>query len=130
MRRTLTLTAFALTLCGAFVVGPPANANAATLACDEGLCIESGGGSFVADAKATSKQRRSRSKKNSGTLSLTIEDGRGSVFINGRYAGTAPLSSVSVPAGKNDIQVRDGAEVLTAGVLTMPKQGDIVASVG
>ncbi len=110
------------------MVAPLSLANAAA-DCDASLCIDSGGGEFAADVRITNDMRRKQSKKKSGRLSLTIEDGRGSVFINGRYVGTAPVDSVKVPAGKNDIQVRDGADVLATGILTMPPQGDLSATV-
>jgi len=43
------------------------------------------------------------------------------VFVNGRYAGTAPVDFLEVPAGRNDVQVRDGMIVLADGLLTMPR---------
>ena len=53
----------------------------------------------------------------------------GSIFINGRYAGTAPLEGIEIPSGKNDLQIRDGSDVLATGVLTVPKESDVIAVV-
>ncbi|MCX4247578.1 peptidase associated/transthyretin-like domain-containing protein [Paraliomyxa miuraensis] len=112
---------------GLAVASPGPAATAAVLAagmgCSDssGLCVDSGGASFTADKKSTSKDRKKRSTKNAGTLSLSIDGGRGSVFLNGRYVGTAPVSGVELPSGKNDLQVRDGADVLATGLLDVPK---------
>lgn len=97
---------------------------------DQAVCLEPlKGARFQADKQSTAKERKKRSKKYAGTLSLTVEGGRGSLFINGRYAGTAPLDGIEIPAGKNDIQVRDGATVIASGVLTVPREGKVVATV-
>lgn len=104
-------------------------AQAAFECTEEGnLCVESGG-SWSNGASTTSKDRRKQSKKTAGSLTVRIENGRGSIFINGRYAGTAPLEGIEIPSGKNDIQVRDGSEVLSQGVLTVPKDSDVIAVV-
>jgi hypothetical protein len=113
-------------------VASPAGASAAAaFACDDdsGLCIDSGGASWEPDKKTTSKDRKKRSSKTGGSLSLTIDGGRGSVFLNGRYVGTAPVSGVDLPSGKNDLQVRDGAEVLATGVLDVPKSASVSITV-
>ncbi len=47
------------------------------------------------------------------------------MFVNGRFVGTAPVSGVEVPSGKNDIHVRDGATVLATGLLDVPKDADV-----
>ncbi len=109
----------------------PAPAVAAAMfecADESNLCVE-GSGSFAADKSSTSKDRKKRSKKTAGTLTIRIEGGRGSIFVNGRYAGTAPLEGIQIPSGNNDLQVRDGADVLATGLLTVPKGGDVVAVV-
>jgi hypothetical protein len=98
--------------------------------CDGNLCLSPVKGAKWESGVTTSpKERTKRSKKNGGTLSISIEDGRGSVFINGRYAGTAPLSGIEIPRGRNDIQVRDGAEVLASGVLQVPANADLDVTV-
>jgi hypothetical protein len=106
-------------------------AAASTLACDDasGLCVDSGGASWEPDKKSSSKDRKKRSSKSPGTLAVTIDGGRGSVFVNGRYVGTAPVSGVEVPAGKNDLQVRDGANVLATGLLEVPKGASVSVTV-
>lgn len=112
---------------------PSTPATAATMfecSDDSNLCFEQIKGSrWFYKAKTNSKMRKKRSPKNPGALSLTIEGGRGSVFLNGRYLGTAPLEDVEVPSGPNDLQVRDGTEVLTWGILTVPKGQTVVAVV-
>jgi hypothetical protein len=115
------------------VASPGAVSHAATLtfACEDesGLCIDSGGASWEADKKSTSKDRKKRSTKSAGSLSVTIDGGRGSVFLNGRYVGTSPVSGVDVPSGKNDLQVRDGADVLASGLLDVPKDASVSITV-
>jgi hypothetical protein len=70
-----------------------------------------------------------RIDKAGSSLSMQVDGGRGSLFVNGRYAGTAPLSSIPIPAGPNDIQVRDGAAVISSGVLWVPKSAAISVTV-
>ena len=117
------------------VASPATNSYAATTAtafgCDDdsGLCVDSGGASWAPDKNSTSKERKKRSTKTPGRLSLTIDGGRGSVFLNGRYVGTAPVSGVEMPSGKNDLQVRDGADVLASGVLDVPKDAGVSITV-
>jgi len=112
-------------------LGSSPSATAAVFACDDesGLCVDSGGASFTADKKTSKKNRKKRSTKSAGSLSLTIDNGRGSVFINGRYIGTAPISGVEIPSGRNDLQVRDGAAVLASGELNVPKNADVSLTV-
>ncbi len=104
-------------------------AQAAFECADEGnLCIESGG-TWASGSRTSSKDRRKQSDKSPGSLTVRVEGGRGSIFINGRYAGTAPLEGVEIPSGKNDLQIRDGSEVLSSGVLTVAKGADVIAVV-
>jgi hypothetical protein len=112
-------------------VASPGASAASALACDDpsGLCVDSGGASWEPDTQSTSKDRKKRSTKSAGTLSLAIDGGRGSVFLNGRYVGTAPVSGVELPTGKNDLQVRDGAEVLASGLLDVPKDASVSVTV-
>jgi hypothetical protein len=114
------------------VPAAPASASASMFECDEegNLCFEQIKGSrWFYQAKTNSKMRKKRSSKPDAKLSLTIEGGRGSVFLNGKYIGTAPLDEVDVTSGPNDLHVRDGSEVLTWGILTLPKDGTVVATV-
>lgn len=108
--------------------GPVAAAN---MACADAsnLCLTpASGAKWEAGKSVTAKDKKKR-VDNGGSLSLTIDGGRGSLFVNGRYAGTAPLSGISVPSGRNDVQVRDGATVLSQGVLTVPKGGALSIAV-
>jgi hypothetical protein len=119
---------------GGFVglIAPVLPAHATTLACsdDSNLCLSPvKGAKWEPDRSSTPKERTKRTKKNGGTLSVTIDGGRGSVFINGRYVGTAPFNGVEIPRGRNDLQVRDGADVIASGVLQVPNNADLEVSV-
>jgi len=132
MRANKLTTSLLVTSLGlAFGLGvmPTAQATMAFECNDESnFCVESGG-QWFAGAKTTSKDRRKQSKSNAGSLTIRIESGRGSIFVNGRYAGTAPLEGIEIPSGKNDIQVRDGSEVLATGVLGVSGGSDVIAVV-
>lgn len=95
---------------------------------ESGLCVD-GGGEWAPDKRCSDADRRKRSEKTPGTLSLVVDGGRGSIFINGRYAGTAPIEDIEIPSGPNDVQVRDGASVLATGVLTVPKEAGVSLTV-
>jgi hypothetical protein len=126
MARHLTVLALALGL-----LVPAQQATAAAFECNDAsnFCLDASNGAvWEADARSTATDRGKR-KKGGEAISITVEGGRGSVFINGRYAGTAPLDGAALPAGKNDIQIRDGAEVLAQGLLTVPKGAKLSATV-
>lgn len=129
--RRLPLMALALAAGVALGVASPGASAATAFACEDesGLCIDSGGASWEADKTSTSKDRKKRSSKSAGSLSLSIDGGRGSVFLNGRYVGTAPVSGVEIPSGKNDLQIRDGADVLATGLLEVPKGASVSVTV-
>jgi hypothetical protein len=113
-------------------ISPTETVEASSLACMEpgNLCLEPlKGARWQPGQKATRKDRKRRGRGKAGTLFLTIDNGRGSVFINGRYAGTAPLDGTSIPSGKNNVQVRDGMIVLSDGLLTVPRGGILRATV-
>jgi hypothetical protein len=115
------------------VTSPAETVEASSLAaCMEpgNLCLEPlKGAKWQPGKKATRKDRKRRGRGKAGSLFLTIDNGRGSVFINGRYAGTAPLDGTAIPSGKNHIQVRDGMIVLSDGLLTVPRGGILRATV-
>lgn len=115
----------------ALAFGSASAATASTSGCvdESGLCVDSGDAKWSDGKQSSSKDRRKRSTKNGGTLDLTIEGGRGSVFVNGRFVGTAPISGVSVPSGKNDLHVRDGAVVLASGLLNVSKSASVAITV-
>ncbi len=122
--RTL-LPALALTAGLAF----PALASAD---CDDptGLCVDSGTAKWKSDGTVTAQTKRKErklKKKTPISLSVAIDgDGRGTVFLDGRYAGVAPLSSFALPPGTHEIQVRDGNRILAEGTLSFP-EGETVA---
>lgn len=110
-------------------VATPGHAKAMACEDDSGVCVDSGDATFTADKTATKKQRKRRSSGKGGKISMTVDGGRGSLFINGRYAGTAPLEDVKIPAGVNDIQIRDGAKVLAQGTLKVPRSAKVAITV-
>jgi len=93
------------------------------------LCVEPAAAKWEPDKSLSQKQLKAKRKGASGTLSLKIEEGRGSVFVDGRFAGIAPLSSLELGPGKHDIQVRDGSKILAEGVITIPKGATVKATV-
>ncbi len=127
-RHLKLLAGLALTL---GLLAPSQSATAAAFECNDtsNFCLDAASGAAWEPDATTSSADKGKRKKGGETISITVENGRGSVFINGRYAGTAPLDGVTIPAGKNDLQVRDGAEVLTQGVLTVPKGARLSATV-
>lgn len=129
--RRLSVPVLSLVVAGALGGwGATAAANAFACADPSNLCLSpAGGASWEAGKQTAAKDKKKRSEKSPGSISLTVEGGRGSLFINGRYAGTAPLSGISVPSGRNDLQVRDGSTVLSQGVMTVPKGGSLNVTV-
>jgi hypothetical protein len=139
LERVISRASFAGVLTGVLAVGGlggllapvlPAHAEMASCTDESNLCLEPHkGAKWDPGRSSTPKERARRTKKNSGTLSLTIEGGRGSVFVNGRYIGTAPFSGIEIPRGRNDLQVRDGADVIASGVLQVPNNADLEVTV-
>lgn len=131
--RSMSKLAFAIALAVPIALAiTPASVSANAFACADpsNLCLSpAGGAKWEAGAQVSAKDKKKRSEKAPGSLSITVEGGRGSLFVNGRYAGTAPLSGISVPSGRNDIQVRDGSSVLSQGVMTVPKGGSLSITV-
>ena len=123
--RTTIVPALAL----AVLLGAPAPAQAA---CNDpsGLCLEEvKGAKWEPDAVMSANQPRPKREGARGGLTVKVDDGRGSVFLDGRYVGTATLSDLEVGPGKHDLQVRDGEKILAEGVLTVPKGASARASV-
>lgn len=110
-------------------IATPSQAKLMACSDDSGLCVDGGGAKWQSEKSSSKKQRKKRSSKKGGTISMEVDSGRGSLFINGRYAGTAPLSEAKIPAGANDIQIRDGAKVLAEGLLTVPRGADVSITV-
>lgn len=126
------IKALTLTLAVGLGTGLASETEAASnMACDDvsNLCVDSGGAKYIADTTVAPKDKKKRIDKAGSSLSMQVDGGRGSLFVNGRYAGTAPLSSIPIPAGPNDIQVRDGATVISTGVLWVPKAAAISVTI-
>jgi hypothetical protein len=129
-RATVLLLPLAFSLSFGLADAPLAHA-----ACTDGsgLCVNDGAGvKWKPDATLSAAQLKKEEKKRKGAsarLNLVIEGGRGSVFIDGRYASTAPLSRYILEPGAHDVQVRDGARILAEGVLTVPAGVDVEISV-
>lgn len=124
LRTLLPLAALALAL------GAAPRADAAACSDPSGLCLgDAKGAKFEPDASLSSKQMKAKRKGPACKVSVEIDGGRGSVFVNGRYVGTAPVADLSLLPGKHDIQVRDGQRILAEGVLTVPKGGSLQITV-
>lgn len=96
--------------------------------CDapSGVCVRAGSGvGWKAGENLNDKQRAKEARKNRKrdpvAVSVLLDGGRGSVFVDGVWAGVAPVEGLELLPGKHDVQVRDGTLVLAAGVLTIPK---------
>jgi len=90
---------------------------------EETLCILQGasGAKYEEHAVTSDKDLVLRGKGNPGEVEFVMEMAHASLFVNGRYAGTSPIEEpVPIPAGKNDIHIRSGRELVTKGVLTVP----------
>jgi hypothetical protein len=90
---------------------------------EEALCILQGasGAKYDEHAVTSEKDLALRGKGNPGEVEFDMEMAHASLFVNGRYAGTAPIEQpIPIPAGKNDIHIRAGRELVTKGVLTVP----------
>lgn len=103
--------------------------------CDDptGLCVDSGTVKWKSDGtvsgKIIRKERKLRAKAKA-SLSVSIDDdGRGTVFLDGRYAGIAPLQSFSLTPGSHEIQVRDGNRILAEGSLAFPEGESVTLSI-
>lgn len=110
---------------------PPPSAPTDPNACADpsGLCLrDPASAEWLPDEHTTRSQRRKRGKGAPGQITVEIPGGRGSIFLQGRYAGTAPVT-IPIEDGPNDLQVRDGANVLASGVLIVASGATIHANV-
>lgn len=104
---------------------PPAGAD-----CGEQVCLYasgSDGSSWKPDDRLSAKQRRREAKRNRKRrdigLSVDLVGGRGSVFIDGRYLATSgSFAERELKPGKHELEVRDGTELVTAGVLVISRK--------
>ena len=105
--------------------------------CGEQVCLYGDGnspGSWKPDSTMSAKQRQAEAKKHRKykhvVLRVALEDGRGSVFVDGRYLATqGPHAERGVKPGKHEIEVRDGEEVIAVGVLSVGKTAKAVTLV-
>lgn len=125
--RTSVIAALALALA---LGAAPAHAAASACTDASGVCLDDGkGAKWEPDASLSAKQLKAKRKGAACKVEFAIDGGRGSVFVDGRYAGTAPNTSMSLLPGKHEIQVRDGQKILAEGVLTVPKGGTLQVTV-
>lgn len=124
--RTVALLGAALWLgsAGLALAVPPPPEDAAAVS------VTSGEAEWTADEKLSRKaQKRDRKRyrnKKDVSLSVSIDGGRGSVFVDGEWAGEAPVSGFEVKPGRHDVEVRDGETVLGAGILKIQRGSDAV----
>ena len=88
--------------------------------CLTGARWEPGG---TLDDKARVKDFKKNKKKKDVSLSIIVEGGRASVFIDGAWVAPAPLRGHLLKPGKHDVQVRDQETIITTGVIVIPKKG-------
>jgi hypothetical protein len=125
MRNTLPL---ALAL-ACMLASPPAQADEE---CGPTACVT--GAKWSAEEQLDDDARKRESKKNrkrkDAQLTVQINGGRGSVFVDGVFVAVAPALYVPIKPGKHDIEVRDGERVRARGVLTIPNNAtDVVVRV-
>ena len=112
------------------------DAPAAGTDCGVQVCIYSSSGdtssTWKTGQRLSRKKRRADAKKNKKRkdvgLSVTIaEEGRGSVFVDGRYlATTGPHAQRALKPGKHEVEVRDGNQTLAIGVLVLGRKAGSV----
>ncbi len=123
MSSTRTIRLVAAFGLGLLLAAPPAIAHAD---CEgSGACVEGHAkvkweeGKTLSD-KSRQKNAKKYRKKKDVSLAVTLQGGRGSLFIDGVWVGAAPFGTVQIKPGKHDLQIRDGDTVITEGVITVP----------
>jgi hypothetical protein len=104
---------------------PSVEAVAAEEECGPTACVSGAGWSTeeqLDDAARKREAKRNRKRKDA-QLTVQINGGRGSVFVDGVFIAVAPALYVPIKPGKHDIEVRDGEQVRARGVLTIPSNG-------
>ncbi|PRQ02335.1 hypothetical protein ENSA5_24260 [Enhygromyxa salina] len=96
--------------------------------------IGDGVGSWKAETRLNRNKRKKEAKKNRKrkdvALNVVVEGRRGSVFVDGRYlAATGEHAQRVLKPGKHEVEVRDGEEVITFGVLSVPRKVSAIALV-
>jgi hypothetical protein len=93
--------------------------------CERGdVCVLEGKGSFDRGASFDDKARAKEAKKLAKSkvrvrVSVTVDGGRGSVFVDGRWIDLAPVTDLELTPGRHDVEVRDRDVVLARGVLDL-----------
>jgi hypothetical protein len=100
--------------------------------CGPTACVT--GAAWSSDAQLDDAARKREGKKNrkrkDAQLTVQINGGRGSVFVDGVFVAVAPALYVPIKPGKHDIEIRDGERVRARGVLTIPNNAsDVVVRV-
>jgi hypothetical protein len=90
-----------------------------------GVCVDGAtwNNGETLDDRARARERSRNKKRKNGTLTVTVQSGRASVFVDGVWVALAPANYVPIKPGKHDIQVRDGQRVLATGVVVVPRNG-------
>jgi hypothetical protein len=119
----------ALALACMLAAGP---AEAAEEVCGPTACVSGADWSTEEqlDDAARSREAKKNRKRKDAQLTVQINGGRGSVFVDGVFIAVAPALYVPIKPGKHDIEVRDGERVRARGVLTIPNNaGDVTMRV-
>ena len=119
-------------------VPPPAPNPPVGMSCERGeLCVSSGKARFTRDATLDDKARAKQAKKLAKSkvrvvVSLAVEGGRASVFVDGRWIDLAPIDGLELTPGRHEIEVRDRDVVLARGVLDLSEnaktKGDVAVA--
>lgn len=128
MSKSLPLLPFMLVL----AMAQPVEAAAEAEECGPTACVT--GASWSTEEQLDDTARKREAKKNrkrkDAQLTVQINGGRGSVFVDGVFVAIAPALYVPIKPGKHDIEVRDGERVRARGVLTIPNNAsDVVVRV-
>jgi hypothetical protein len=115
-----------------------ASAPATDVDCGAAVCVYTSDSAsqddWKPDARLSRKQRQKDAKANRKrsdvTLDIDVVDGRGSVFIDGRYlAASGPHERRAVKPGKHEIEIRDGERIIAVGVLTVARDVEAITLV-
>jgi hypothetical protein len=111
------------------LASPPAKA---AEECGPTACVSGAGWSTEAQLDDATRKREAKKnrKRKDAQLTVQINGGRGSVFVDGMFVALAPALYVPIKPGKHDIEIRDGERVRARGVLTIPNNAtDVVVRV-
>ena len=112
---------------------PPADADEGSDCPSGQLCVLDGsaewlGGESMSDKARAKEYKKYKKRKDVALTVQTAGDGRGSVFVDGVFAGTVPLRDYVIKPGKHDVEVRDGDKALVSGVLKVSKKTEFVTT--